>query len=160
MKQFVVEPIGTILNEGEEVPVKIHLDKQYIPALEGLKDFSHVMILWWFSEFDTVDGRSQLTADCPYVNGPDCLGIFATRSPMRKNPIAVSVADIISIDMENGILTLSYLDAFDGTPVLDIKPYTPSLDRVEHPSVPAWCSNWPMSLEDSGSFDWGSVFNF
>ncbi|MBE5962569.1 MAG: SAM-dependent methyltransferase [Lachnospiraceae bacterium] len=160
MKQFFVEPIGTIDNKGEEGPVTIHLDKQYAPALEGLKDFSHVMILWWFSEFDTSKGRSLLTTDCPYKGGPKQLGIFATRSPMRKNPIAVSVADIISIDVEKGILTLSYLDAFDGTPVLDIKPYTPSLDRVEHPSVPSWCSSWPMSLEDSASFDWSNVFNF
>lgn len=45
-------------------------------------------------------------------------------------------------------------------PVLDIKPYTPSLDRVETPNVPEWCSEWPKSTEESGNFDWESVFNF
>ena len=50
--------------------------------------------------------------------------------------------------------------ADDNTPVLDIKPYTPSFDRVETPGVPAWCSEWPKSTEASGCFDWGQVFNF
>ena len=48
----------------------------------------------------------------------------------------------------------------DGTPVLDIKPYTPSLDSVETPGVPEWCSQWPKCTEDSWDFDWEAVFNF
>ena len=46
----------------------------------------------------------------------------------------------------------------DGTPILDIKPYQPSFDRVEHPESPAWCAAWPHSVETSGAFDWASVF--
>lgn len=53
-----------------------------------------------------------------------------------------------------------YHDADNGTPVLDIKPYTPSYDRVENPLVPAWCSRWPKNTETSGDFDWDEVFNF
>lgn len=48
----------------------------------------------------------------------------------------------------------------DGSPVLDIKPYTPSLDRIEAPGVPQWCSHWPKSLEEAGCFDWEEEFNF
>ena len=55
---------------------------------------------------------------------------------------------------------LAYIDAENGTPVLDVKPYTPSLDRVERPDVPGWCAHWPKSAEASGDFDWEKVFNF
>lgn len=59
-----------------------------------------------------------------------------------------------------GIIGLAYIDADNGTPVIDIKPYTPSLERVENPSLPEWCSNWPNNVEESGDFDWSTVFNF
>lgn len=88
------------------------------------------------------------------------MGIFATRSPVRPNPIALSTAEIIGIDYQNGIVQIAYIDANDNTPLLDIKPYTPSLDRVETPGVPAWCSHWPQSLEESASFAWENEFNF
>ena len=64
------------------------------------------------------------------------MGTFATRSPERPNPIALTPAYVTYIDHENGIIGLAYIDANDGTPVVDIKPYTPSLDRVESPEVP------------------------
>lgn len=88
------------------------------------------------------------------------MGIFATRSPARPNPIALGTAQVIRIDHASGVIQIAYTDAADQTPVLDIKPYTPSLDRVESPAVPDWCSHWPKSLEESGGFDWESVFNF
>jgi len=65
-----------------------------------------------------------------------------------------------SIDIENGIISLDYFDAFTGTPVLDIKPYQPSVDKVENATVPAWCKHWPENYESSGDFDWGKEFNF
>ena len=64
------------------------------------------------------------------------------------------------MDKENAIVGLSYIDANDGTPVLDIKPYPPSLDRVESPAVPGWCAHWPRNIEGSGDFDWEKEFNF
>ena len=78
----------------------------------------------------------------------------------RPNPIAVSNADIAYVDAANGIVGLYYVDAFDGTEVIDLKPYTPSIDRIENPQTPDWCSHWPKSYEESGSFDWDSEFNF
>jgi tRNA (Thr-GGU) A37 N-methylase len=88
------------------------------------------------------------------------MGIFATRSPVRPNPIALSTSQIIHINHNKGIIQVAYIDANDGSPVLDIKPYTPSLDRVEAPGVPEWCHHWPMSIEQSGAFDWENEFNF
>ena len=86
------------------------------------------------------------------------LGTFATRSPERPNPIALSCAGVTYL--KEGRIGLDYLDAEAGSPVLDLKPYIPSLDRVEAPGVPDWCSHWPSSVETSGDFDWGAEFRF
>jgi len=61
---------------------------------------------------------------------------------------------------DNGIVGLYYVDAFDGTQVIDLKPYTPSIDRIENPGTPKWCSHWPKSYDESGDFDWDAEFNF
>lgn len=158
MNSLKVFPIGKIVNR--EDGVSIVLAPEYAPGLKGLEGYSHVQILWWACGCDSPGGRSALVETKPYKNGPDELGVFALRSPERPNPIAVSNADIAYVDAENGVVGLYYVDAFDGTPVLDLKPYTPSIDRVEHPGTPAWCSHWPQSYEASGAFAWDAEFNF
>jgi len=72
----------------------------------------------------------------------------------------LTTVDVIHIDYERGIIQIPFIDANDNTPVIDIKPYTPSFDRVETPGVPAWCSHWPKSTEESGCFAWEEVFTF
>lgn len=79
---------------------------------------------------------------------------------MRPNPVALTTVQMIGADLSEGSIQVAYIDANDGTPVLDIKPYTPSLDRVEKPEIPDWCSHWPKSLEASARFDWQKEFNF
>ncbi|MBS5062701.1 MAG: SAM-dependent methyltransferase [Hungatella hathewayi] len=158
MNNYQVHPIGKIQNNEEGCLLIIN--PEYIPALQALDGFSHLNVIWWFSDFDSEEARSVLQTPQPYKNAPETMGIFATRSPVRPNPIALSTSEIIHIDYQNGIIQLAYIDANDGTPVLDLKPYTPSLDRVETPGVPAWCGHWPRSIEASGDFDWEDVFNF
>lgn len=158
MASYEVHSIGTIHNSGEDV--YIALEAAYIPALKALDGFSHIEVLWWFSDFDDAQARAVLEAGQPYKRAPEVMGIFATRSPIRPNPIALTAAEIIDIDAERGIVRLTYMDANDGTPVLDIKPYTPSIDRVENPRVPQWCAHWPKSVESSGDFPWEDEFNF
>ena len=158
MQRFTLTPIGHI-ELGEE-GMFVRLEPGYIPALEGLNGFSHINVFWWFHEQDAPEYRNVLTAPQPYKNAPETMGIFATRSPIRPNPIALSTAELLSMDTKNGLIQLAYIDAHDGSPVVDIKPYTPSLDRVEEPQVPAWCAHWPQSLEESGRFDWRGEFNF
>lgn len=158
MENITIYPIGRISEfDGD---MRIELDKRYIPALEGLEGFGCVQVLWWFDRCDNAIDRSSLTENKPYKKGPENLGAFATRSPARPNPIALSCASVTYIDRENGIVGLAYIDAMEGSPVIDIKPYTPSLDRVEAPEVPEWCSHWPKCCEKSGDFDWESEFNF
>ena len=155
MQNFIVKPIGKIHVNGEEMFLK--LNDEYIPALEGLNEFGYIQVLWWFDKCDNENSRLKLTEKSPYVNSPEILGTFATRSPERPNPIALSCSYITYIDEENGIIGLAYIDAENGTPVLDIKPYTPSLDREENPITTKWCEDWPNSVEKSGDFDWDSV---
>lgn len=158
MQNFHVKPIGkTIVNEEG---MFIELQKEYIPGLQALDGFSHLSIIWWFSDFDSEECRGILEAPQPYKKAPEVMGIFATRSPIRPNPLALTAVPVIGIDYEKGIIHIAYTDANDGTPVLDIKPYTPSADRVETPGVPEWCAHWPMSLETSEDFDWENEFNF
>ncbi len=158
MTNFQVKPIGKIsVNEGG---MFIKVDQKFIAALQALNGFSHLNVIWWFNDFDNEEARNIIDTQQPYKNAPEVMGIFATRSPIRPNPIALSAVQVINIDYENGIIQITYIDANDGSPVLDIKPYTPSLDRVENPEVPKWCSHWPKSLEKSGDFDWEKEFNF
>ena len=152
MNTMTVNPVG-VVRAGED-GFRLELDPTYASALEGLEDFSHVQVLWWFSGCDTEADRSILAEDSPYRMGPQRLGTFATRSPRRPNPLALTVAQVLWIDPESAVVGIAYTDAQDGTPILDIKPYTPSLDRVESPRVPAWCAHWPKSLEASAAFDW------
>lgn len=158
MKIFQVNTIGKInINERG---MFIKLEPKYIPALQALDEFSHLNVIWWFSEFDNEDARNIFETPQPYKNAPSVMGTFATRSPIRPNPIALTAVQIIQINYEEGIIQIAYIDANDDTPVLDIKPYTPSFDRVETPNVPKWCDHWPKSLEESGSFNWENEFNF
>lgn len=158
MKSFTVNPIGFV--HFDQAGPLIQLEQVYAPGLQELDGFGHINVLWWCHECDSEEARNTLETMSPYKKAPEVMGIFATRSPMRPNPIALTASQVIGIDHEKGIVRLAYLDAADGTPVLDLKPYTPSIDRIEDPEVPSWCRHWPRSAETSGDFDWASEFNF
>lgn len=156
MKAMQVTSIGAVEISGSEM--YIALDAPYVPALNGLEGFSHLNILWWFNGCDTGRSRQTLVTPVPYRDG-DKMGVYATRSPERPNPVALTVARILHIDHESGKILVSYIDADHMSPVIDLKPYTPSMDRVENPGVPDWCAHWPGSLDASADFDWASEFN-
>lgn len=156
--KYILTEIGAI--RAGKGGFRVGLEPQYWKALQGLEGFSHLQVLWWFSGCDNPACRGTLTEGKPYANGPEALGVFATRSPQRPNPIAISCARMIGLDPSNGVVELDYLDADDGSPVLDMKPYTPSLDRVERPATPGWCAHWPKNVETSGDFLWEKEFNF
>ena len=158
MQTYSLMPIGTI--RSDEHGMRLELLPTYACALDGLSGFSHLQVLWWFDGCDNPASRAKTAEPCPYKGAPETLGTFATRSPERPNPIALSCCRITQLDEQNGVLWLDYIDAEDGSPLLDLKPYTPSLDRIQHPDVPNWCANWPQSVEQSAAFDWGSVFHF
>ncbi len=118
----------------------------------------HINVLWWSHLLDNPQSRKVNTCDKPYIKSPERLGIFATRSPMRPNPICLSVSQVLYLDETNGRIVVAYLDAEDGTPILDIKPYLPCTDKVKNVTTPEWNAHWPAWYEDSGEFDWAAEF--
>ena len=153
---YQLRPIGRV--DVDEDGFSIAVEEPFRDALVGLEGFSHINVLWWFSLLDEPEYRAVTTAEKPYRDAPDQLGIFATRSPLRPNPLALSAVPVLSIEVGAGIVRVPYLDAEPGSPVLDIKPYHPAVDRIRDVSVPSWCATWPEWYEDSMTFDWSAVF--
>lgn len=100
-------------------------------ALRGLEGFSHIWLIWEFSEAIRQDGSWSPTVRPPRLGGNTRIGVFATRSPFRPNPIGLSCVRLESIDLhtqEGPVLHVSGADLMDGTPIYDIKPYIPLTD--------------------------------
>ena len=111
----------------------IRFEKEFrnADALRGLEGFSHLWLLWIFSE--NVRDTWKPTVRPPRLGGNTRLGVFATRSSFRPNPIAMSCVKIEEIRLEgnNGPeIVVSGADLMDGTPIVDIKPYLPYADSV------------------------------
>jgi len=155
-QRFELRAIGTV--SSDEDGVALLIDEPFRDGLIGLEGFSHVNVLWWCHFLDSPEYRSVLVAERPYRDAPERLGIFATRSPLRPNPIALSPVPVRSVDVERGLVHIAFIDAEVGSPVIDVKPYHPAVDRVREATVPTWCAGWPQWYEDSQSFDWGAVF--
>ncbi|WP_105614634.1 SAM-dependent methyltransferase [Vallitalea okinawensis] len=152
------DPIGKV--KIEESRFFLELDKCYFEATLGLEEYSHLQVVWWFHLYDSQETRSQTVVDKPYKNGPEKIGLLATRSPIRPNPIAITPCPLIHLDQENHRIEIAYIDCENDTPILDIKPYEPSIDRVRDVQMPKWCQHWPKYYEESATFDWGQEFNF
>jgi len=108
-----------------EAKGKIEIFQEYRDALQSLELFEYIIVIY---HFDKVK-KWNPTARPPASNPCHTFGLFATRSPNRPNPIGIATIKLEKI--ENGILYISGTDAFNGTPVLDIKPYLPSIDIVK-----------------------------
>ena len=131
-------PIGYIRKKESDSYLEIL--PQYQIGLYQLETISHVFVLWWIHKNDTAEAR-EVRVTIPRVRNsyvpPEKMGTFATRSPRRPNPIGMTLVKITSII--NGHIYVDYIDAFDGTPIIDIKPYLPNGDRVETEiRLPPW----------------------
>lgn len=94
----------------------------YRAGLQGLAAGDRIFVLYW-----TGQARRDLIVQSP-GHRPGPTGVFALRSPARPNPVALAVVTILALDAAAGTIMLDAIDAFDGTPVLDIKPWLPSVD--------------------------------
>lgn len=132
-------------------------------AVRGLEGFSHIWLVFAFHGIPA--GHWQPTVRPPRLGGHQRVGVFASRSPFRPNPIGLSVVRLerIAIDRGKVILHLSGIDLLDETPVLDIKPYLPYVDCIPtaiggfapeapaaervvefSPAATAFCTAWPI----------------
>lgn len=151
--EYKIKPIGYVRVEGEdpmEADYFLDILKPYRSALKQLDRFSHVMIFWWAHENDKEEIRNQTnwTTTPPYGEDAPETGIFATRAEYRPNPIALTTTDIIKVDIEKGIVKIPGIDAFNGTPIVDLKVYFPICDRVRDCYIAPWLKDWPIWMED------------
>jgi tRNA-Thr(GGU) m(6)t(6)A37 methyltransferase TsaA len=144
---YQVYPIGYVRRYDDGIQVEIL--EPFRPALKQLDHFSHVIVLWWVDQLDDEDMRSIMQAEPPYAEGI-MTGVFACRSPCRPNPIALTTCEILGIDEAAGIVRIANIDAYDGTPILDLKAYAPVCDRVREVSMPEWLSDWPEWMPEEG----------
>ena len=139
---LTLRPIGRVENDiqvgervtWEEIDSRVVIYDPWVDGLEGLEDFSHVVVIFWLdrpADSETlVKVHPQGKEDMPLV------GLFATRAPMRPNPIGMTTVRLLRL--EGNSLHVRGLDTFDGTPVLDIKPYLTRGDLKAEASVPEW----------------------
>lgn len=140
MAAIRLRPIGRVRSpvrepvqrEWKAVVSEIRIHKRLARALEGLEAFSHLVVLYGLSKSRGYDVQVHPKGreDLPLV------GLFATRSPRRPNPLAFSVCELIR--RRGARLLVKGLDAIDGTPVFDVKPYIPARDCIKNARVPAW----------------------
>ena len=146
--KFQINPIGSV--RRKEDGVYLELDKEYAPAIKELNHFSHVQVLWWADKHDNEKSRNIMQITPPYGENPPVTGVFATRAEYRPNPIGITVAKIEDVNVNDGIVKVQNLDAFDGTPIIDLKAYFPVCDRVKDASIPEWLVGWPEWFPDEG----------
>ena len=125
------DKFGIPRQSREESPIltRIVFEPEYnvAEALRGIEGYSHLWLIWGFSEVDTWSP----TVRPPRLGGNKRMGVFATRSPFRPNPIGLSSVRLVGI--EHGELIVSGADVLDGTPIYDIKPYLSFSDS--HPEA-------------------------
>jgi tRNA-Thr(GGU) m(6)t(6)A37 methyltransferase TsaA len=126
---------------SDESQIKIH--SKFKDGLKGVEQFSHLIILYWLHLRDTESDRSTLQVYPRRHKVKIKTGVFACRSPSRPNPLGLCVVELI--DADGCTLTVRGLDAFDETPVVDIKPYLSRADSVHDAEVPEWILRGPST---------------
>ncbi|MFW9851656.1 MAG: tRNA (N6-threonylcarbamoyladenosine(37)-N6)-methyltransferase TrmO [Candidatus Thorarchaeota archaeon] len=138
MSSFGIHQIGEVKIEKESCYIEI--SQPYILGLRHIEKFSHIFVLWWISMRDNPIDRSNLLASPPKLQKSIETGVFSCRSPARPNPIGLTKVKLLEV--KNNRLYIDRIDAIDGTPVLDMKPYLPG-DSVEISDLklPEWFEN-------------------
>ncbi len=155
-KELKIFPIGNVKSKNGEFAIEIM--EEYRPGLKQLENFSHIHVLWWAHGVASKRWRKKLICVPPYGENTPETGVFATRAEYRPNPIAMTIVQILNVDMDNGLIVIPYIDAFDGTPVLDIKGYFPVCDRIRDSSIPPWLKGWPDWFEEAA--EWAAQQGF
>jgi tRNA-Thr(GGU) m(6)t(6)A37 methyltransferase TsaA len=140
-EEIKFKAIGTVRSEIKsrhhqgrpDLVSEIIIDKAFTRALDGIDGFSHIIVLWWIHKSHRPPPMKVRPRGLKEIK---LTGVFATRSPARPNPIGKSTVRLL--ERRGNVLKVKGLDAIDGTPVLDIKPYIPGYDSVDKATVPSW----------------------
>jgi tRNA-Thr(GGU) m(6)t(6)A37 methyltransferase TsaA len=134
MPQFSVRPVG-VVRKGRR-GIRIEIEKEFQDALLGLDGFSHILVLYWFHENDDPGTRRTLQVHPRKDASNPLTGVFATHSPARPNLIGVTRCRVL--DITDGTIRVDEIDAFDGSPVIDIKCYIPDAEPPADVRLPDW----------------------
>jgi tRNA-Thr(GGU) m(6)t(6)A37 methyltransferase TsaA len=158
MPEYVVHPIGHIENDiteihnvhWEDIESRIVIDASLAEGLDGIEDFSHIIVVTYLHrQQDLKPGglrvHPESRPDTPLV------GVFATRSPRRPNPIGITTVPLLRRD--SNVLIVRGLDMANGTPVIDLKPYLPVGDSIEGATAPGWLRRLWGTLHEGGEED-------
>jgi tRNA-Thr(GGU) m(6)t(6)A37 methyltransferase TsaA len=144
LPSIILKPIGRVHNsirkkkwEGwESVVSEIVLSPRYEEALDGIEEYSHLLILFWISRTPNRSRGRRLKIHPKSRPDLPLVGIFATRTQYRPNPIGLTQVQLLK--RRKNILRVKGLDALNGTPVLDIKPISPRAEGAAKKRVPEW----------------------
>ncbi|MBS7655652.1 tRNA (N6-threonylcarbamoyladenosine(37)-N6)-methyltransferase TrmO [Candidatus Bathyarchaeota archaeon] len=114
---------------------RIRIFQEFCDGLQNLNDFSHIIIFYWFHLRDNEQDRRVLKVVPKRHPSAPQVGVFASRSPSRPNPIGFSIVELVKI--EDCVLTVKGLDAFEGSPIIDIKPYLLE-EFISNAKAPKW----------------------
>ncbi|MFW9787390.1 MAG: tRNA (N6-threonylcarbamoyladenosine(37)-N6)-methyltransferase TrmO [Candidatus Thorarchaeota archaeon] len=134
--EFRIRSIGHV--EKRDDNIYLVISPEFWDATVHIDYFSHLIVLWWIHERDTEEDRSTLLMYPPKNKGDEASGAFSCRSPARPNPIGHTIVKLLSVDNQNKRLKIDHMDANDGSPIIDIKPYLPTSDRVDDARVAPW----------------------
>jgi tRNA-Thr(GGU) m(6)t(6)A37 methyltransferase TsaA len=118
-----------------KVESRVVLQPEYRAGLQGIEQFSHALIVTILHEARFEPSKHLIRRPRGLDFMPE-VGIFAQRAKDRPNPLGITAVSIVGV--ESGVLLVRGLDAINGTPVVDVKPYYPAYDRVKNASVPEW----------------------
>jgi len=143
--------IGEYMIKGHSSYIEIEDEyfsnsSSYMSAISNINEGDYLRILWWFHRFDKDSFRKNRMCNPPYNNAPKS-GIFATRSPVRPNPIASTVVKVMGVDKVNHRIEIRGFDGFSGSKILQIMHYNPELERVNDATLPSWISHWTKYKE-------------
>ncbi len=141
LPEINLKAIGVVRSEIKEptrqkyhdMVSEIIIDSALTEALDNLEEFSHIIVIFWIHK-----SRRPAPKKVRPMGNPahDLMGVFATRSPDRPNPIGKTTARLL--ERRGNVLKVQGLDAIDGTPVIDIKPYVPGYDSPDNARAPSW----------------------
>ena len=143
-KVFNLRSIGSVkcpvteMSQGgwAKIVSEIHLDPELATGLQGLAGFSHALVVFFLDRAQGFDPAKQLLRRPRGREDMQEVGVFAQRTKFRPNPLGITAVQLLGV--EGNVLRVRGLDALDGTPVLDIKPYMPPFDRMEDVKMPEW----------------------
>jgi tRNA (adenine37-N6)-methyltransferase len=139
-----MEKIREYNQKVKECVCELVISPQWVELLDGIEDFSHILVLYWPHLIDPERRKLQKVHPMGRKDLP-LQGIFATCSPARPNPVLVSAVRLLQRD--ESTLKVKGLEAVDGSPIIDIKPYVKQYYGADNPTVPQWMEQLHRELE-------------